>query len=123
MHAAAADDVGYIQDRLLYGSLGPLGLGFTRENRNIHRNPASYLFNARLQKFFVMGKASSSAFFEVYNLLNSDTLRVNSIEQVPPVVRPPNLPGGPVAVHPGFGELVGVRDFGRRFQVGIQVDF
>ncbi len=115
------DDVGYYQDRFLYGHLGATGFGFTREHRNIHRNPAAYLFNARLQRFFVLGKASASAFFEVYNLLNTDNLRVNYLQEIPPVVIYPTT--GQPLVMPGKELLVGTRDFGRRFQAGIQIDF
>jgi len=123
MSTSDSDDVGYYQSRILYASLGSSGFGLTREFRNIHRNHAAYLFNTRLQKFFVMGKASASAFFEVYNLLNSDALRVYSMQQIPPTVILPNLPGSEPAIHPGYEVVNGERNFGRRFQVGIQVDF
>jgi carboxypeptidase family protein/TonB-dependent receptor-like protein len=122
MNASDADDVGYFQSRILYSAIGSTGFGVTREFRNIHRNPAAYLFNTRIEKYFVIGKASASAFFEVYNLLNSDTLRVTSMRQIPPAV----ILGGPgtePAIHPGYEVVVGERDFGRRFQVGIQIDF
>ncbi|HEU5182508.1 MAG TPA: TonB-dependent receptor [Candidatus Polarisedimenticolia bacterium] len=115
------DDAGFLMGRRVYGQLGPEGFGFTPEARNVHRNPASYLFNARVMKSFVIGKSSASAFFEVYNLLNSDNLRVYDVRQKPvqllylgkegPVVFPPQV------------SLDGERDFGRRFQVGFQFDF
>lgn len=113
-----SDDVGYNQIRRLFGQLGSTGYGFTAQPRNIHRNSASYLFNARVMKSFVMGKASSSAFLEVYNLLNSDNLRVHEL-----VVVPGAGPGGPGYRPPATVRTVGDRDFGRRFQVGIQIDF
>src|SRR5207249_967950 len=68
------DDVGYVQDREIFGELGPNGL--TREGRNMHRNAAVYDFNSRIEKAFVIGRASASAFFEVFNILNTDDLRV-----------------------------------------------
>jgi hypothetical protein len=115
------DDAGYLQGRLLYGQLGPGGYGLTPEARNIHRNPASYLFNARVMKSFVIAKAAASAFLEVYNLLNSDNLRVHEIRQIPVQVVYLGLEG-PV-VFPPQVSLDGERDFGRRFQVGFQIDF
>ncbi len=118
---ADQDDAGFSQGRLIYGQLGPDGYGFTPEARNVHRNPASYLFNARVMKSFVIDKASASAFLEVYNLLNADNLRVHQVQQIPvqliylglmgPVIFPPQV------------SVQGERDFGRRFQVGFQIDF
>jgi hypothetical protein len=92
--------------------------------RNIHRNPATYLINTRVVKNFVMGKSAASAFLEVYNLLNSDSLRVEAVDQIPAQVLYKSRIGGgaPVVIHPS-SHLVGERDFGRRFQVGIQVNF
>ena len=111
--AFGVDNAGYTQSRVLYGRIEKAGRGLVREDRNIHRNHATYVFNARTQKNFVIGKTSASAFFEVYNLLNSDALRVYDVEWfVPPS---PN----PVAVQ----RVNAVRDFGRRFQVGVQLDF
>ena len=97
------DDVGYVQSRRLFGYYHN---GFVPENRNIHRNHAAYQINVRTEKAFVMGKAAASAFFEIFNLLNTDDLRVYSIDT-------------------GVSRLntVGEREFGRRFQFGIQVNF
>jgi outer membrane receptor protein involved in Fe transport len=115
------DDVGYYQNRIRYGQLGPRGYGITSEQRNNHRNNAAYLLNARVVKSFVIGKSSASAFLEVYNLLNSDTLTVSSIDQIPATFIYSGT-GPPVQVPP-TSEVVGERDFGRRFQIGFQVDF
>jgi hypothetical protein len=100
----SSDDVGYFQGRRLFGYYDYRG--FIPENRNIHRNHATYRINVRTEKSFVIGKASSSAFFEVYNLLNTDDLRIYTYDT-------------------GVTRLnaVGERDFGRRFQFGIQVSF
>ncbi len=121
LRADDSDDAGYFQSRLIYGQVGPTGHGYTRESRNFHRNLAAYLFNARLQKFFVLGKATASAFFEVYNLLNADTLRVNSVQQIS------GCSGRGEGIKnceaPFYTTLVGTRDFGRRFQLGMQIDF
>ena len=121
-HFRNRDDVGFIQSRILFGHLGAGGWGITREMRNVHRNEATYLFNARLVKSFVIGKASASAFLEVYNLLNSDTMRVYAIDQIPAqalydtATKPPRIV-------PAVINIEGERDFGRRFQVGFQMDF
>jgi hypothetical protein len=119
---AATDDVGFLQNRTLFGYLDADGFTFHREMRNNHRNPASYLFNVRLQKDFVMGKSSASGFFEIYNLLNTDDLRLFYLSEVPPHIQPAPLGQADNWV-PGFMTPVGTREFGRRFQVGIQVSF
>ena len=100
-----SDDVGYFQTRRVYG-YNNTNRNFVPENRNSHRNPASYNFNARVEKNFVMGKASASAFLEIFNLLNSDNLRIYAYDS------------GAVMLN-----TVGLRDFGRRYQFGIQVNF
>ena len=101
----AQDDVGYVQSRLAYGHFDP-AVGFVAENRNSHRNHAVYTFNARAQKSFILGKTSASAFLEVFNLLNTDDLRIFTLQ-------------------PSRGSLQAneERRFGRRFQLGLQIDF
>ena len=121
--ASDSDDVGYTQRRILYGHVGANGYGFTPEFRNIHRNSATYLFNTRVMKNFVIGKAAASAFLEVYNLLNSDDLRVRQIVVIPGRFSPALRPGGMDYRAPATEKVVGERAFGRRFQVGIQIDF
>ncbi|HEV8376178.1 MAG TPA: carboxypeptidase regulatory-like domain-containing protein [Candidatus Polarisedimenticolia bacterium] len=101
----ANDDVGYVQARKVFGYYDRTR-GFVSENRNTHRNHASYLVNARTEKAFVIGKASASAFFEIFNLLNTDDLRIYSLDS------------GLVNLN-----INGVRSFGRRYQVGIQINF
>jgi len=102
---SALDNVGFAQSRRRFGYVEP-SLGFITEHRNKHRNHAAYNFNVRTEKSFIFGKASASAFFEVFNLLNSDDLRIYTL----------NL---------GRRSLQAdeERRFGRRFQVGIRVDF
>ena len=109
----AQDNVGYVQSRRRFGQFDRIGV-FQSENRNDHRNHAAYVFNARARKSFVLGKASAGAFFEVFNILNSDDLRVYTIN-----------PGPPAADSPVQRALQvdEVRQFGRRFQFGIQIDF
>jgi outer membrane receptor protein involved in Fe transport len=100
-----SDDVGYFQTRRVYG-YNNTNRQFVPENRNSHRNPAAFNFNARVEKNFVMGKASASAFLEIFNLLNSDNLRIYTYDS-------------------GVTRLNtdGEREFGRRYQFGIQVNF
>jgi outer membrane receptor protein involved in Fe transport len=119
-----SDDVGYSQRRRIFGQFAPSSFGFTSENRNQHRNEATYTFNTRVMKSFILGKAAASAFLEVYNLLNSDPLRVSVMEQIPPHVAYSSLDGtGVQEVRPASEKIVGERNFGRRFQVGFQIDF
>ena len=99
----SSDDVGYVQSRRLFGYYSN---GFIPENRNIHRNPATYTINVRTEKAFVMGKSAASAFFEVFNLLNTDDLRVYTLDT------------GVTRLN-----IVGERQFGRRFQFGITINF
>ena len=101
----ALDNVGYSQSRRLFGYVHPTR-GFITEHRNSHRNHAAYNFNVRTEKSFVLGKTSASAFFEVFNLLNSDDLRVYTL-------------------NPGRSSLQAdeERRFGRRFQIGVRLDF
>jgi outer membrane receptor protein involved in Fe transport len=101
----AQDNVGYVQSRKRFGYTDRVGI-FQTENRNDHRNHAAYVFNARARKSFVIGKAAAGAFFEVFNILNSDDLRVYTIS-------PRRF----------ANQTDEVRQFGRRFQFGIQIDF
>lgn len=101
----ALDNVGYSQSRRRFGYVDALG-DFNTERRNDHRNHAAYNFNARTEKSFVLGKASASAFFEVFNLLNSDDLRIYTLN-----------------VGRSSLQADEERRFGRRFQIGIRVDF
>ncbi|HEU5180903.1 MAG TPA: TonB-dependent receptor plug domain-containing protein, partial [Candidatus Polarisedimenticolia bacterium] len=122
VHYGDHDNVGYAQSRLLYGYVPNRGFGFTQEARNIHRNAAAYLFNTRVTKSFVIGKAAASAFMEIYNLLNSDDLRVYYLENTRPTVTYAKNDSRPVTV-PAKVLMVGEREFGRRFQIGFQIDF
>ena len=102
----ASDNVDFAQARRVYGYKDPNSGYFYDENRNTHRNPAAYSVDVRTEKAFVMGKVSSSAFFEIFNLLNTDDLRVFTIDN-----RASSL------------QAVETRDFGRRFQFGIKMNF
>jgi outer membrane receptor protein involved in Fe transport len=102
----STDNVDYPQVRRLFGYVDPNSGLFLEENRNINRNHGVYDLNARVQKNFVVGRISAGAFLEVFDLLNSDDLRILEIDN-------------------GFdvNQAVQQREFGRRFQVGIQMDF
>jgi hypothetical protein len=111
--------VGYSQNRLIYGELGQNG--FDREGRNMHRNSAVYDFSARVEKAFVFGRASAAAFFEVFNILNPDDLRVHSIESKQRGQAINGIIGDAAAEHVLLVD--GERRFGRCYQVGFRVDF
>jgi outer membrane receptor protein involved in Fe transport len=102
----SADNVDFPQTRRLYGYRDPNTNYFITETRNIHRNDSVYRIDLRTEKRFVIGQVTAGAFFEVFNLLNTDDLRVTEIDT-------------------GFNTLQATetRDFGRRFQFGIHMDF
>jgi hypothetical protein len=102
----SSDNVDFPQIRRLYGYIEPNSGHFLEENRNIHRNHAAYEVDLRTEKRFVIGQITAGAFFEVFNLLNSDDLRVFEIDT-------------------SFDTLQSTeqREFGRRFQFGVHMDF
>jgi hypothetical protein len=102
----SADNVDFPQTRRLYGYRNIQNGHFTAENRNIHRNESAYRVDVRTEKQFVIGQMTAGAFFEVFNLLNADTLRVNEIDNAPVSLQANET-----------------RDFGRRFQFGIHMEF
>jgi hypothetical protein len=124
----AFDNVDYLQYRTAYGfteRLNPSlehpqgGWRFVPVRRNALRNRPFYDINVRAKKALVVGRASAAVFLEVYNLLNTDDLRIFTYE---PHLQPADfsverpVPLGPL-------QLDAVRRFGRRFQVGFQIDF
>ncbi|HEV8335376.1 MAG TPA: TonB-dependent receptor [Candidatus Polarisedimenticolia bacterium] len=102
----SGDDNNYTQTRRLYGYRDPNGGDFISEDRNIHRNKAVYSLDARTEKRFVIGRITAGAFFSVFNILNTDNLRVAEIDN-----RVRTL------------QSLETRDFGRRYQFGIHMDF
>jgi outer membrane receptor protein involved in Fe transport len=100
------DNVGYGQIRRIYGYRDVNSGIFYDEDRNIHRNHPYYNLNVRTEKSFVIGKVSAGAFFEIFNLLNTDDLRVFEIDD-----RVDSL------------QSAETRQFGRRFQFGIRMNF
>ena len=111
----ALDNADYLQFRTRFGQ--EVGNVFVTEPRNDHRNAATYNIGARAHKSFVLGRATAGAFVEVFNLLNTDDLHIISYEPTPPQLQTPGQSTqGPL-------QLNGTRQFGRRWQVGFQVDF
>jgi outer membrane receptor protein involved in Fe transport len=102
----SGDDNNFTQTRRLYGYKDPNTGDFIAEDRNIHRNKAVYSLDARTEKRFVIGRITAGAFFSVVNILNADNLRVAEIDN-----RVRTL------------QSLETRDFGRRFQFGIRMDF
>jgi hypothetical protein len=116
----ALDNVDYQQFRTLYGYTAPGSTGavFRAEQRNSYRNDPTLSIGARARKTFVIGRNTAGIFLEVFNLLNTDDLRVLTYEPVPP-----ELQGGGDSTPQGPLQINGLRQFGRRFQVGFQIDF
>jgi hypothetical protein len=102
----SADNVDFPQTRRVFGAHDVNSGFFYPEQRNSHRNHAVYNIDIRTEKKFVIGQVTAGAFFEIFNLLNQDNLRVFTIDD-------------------RFYTLESnqIRDFGRRFQLGIKMDF
>ncbi len=111
----AADDFGYFQSRTLYGFPSPTGGAdggptFVQLRRNPLRNAAVYDINLRLQRDLLLSRLGSRLFLSVDNLLNTDDLRIRTTTP-------------DAADRGGVVQLNSQRRFGRRFEVGFQVDF
>ena len=118
----ALDNVGYQQFRTLYGTSvwdpAHNRFHFVTEPRNDHRNRSTLNIGARARKSFVPGHQTAGVFLEVFNLLNTDDLHIQTYEPAPPDLSP--------GITPGAGnplQINGTRQFGRRFQVGFQISF
>jgi hypothetical protein len=117
----ALDNVRYQQFRTRYGYTDTEGTRrrFVPLSRNSERNNAVYDLNLRAKKSFVMGRTSAALFLEVFNVLNSDDLRIFAYD--------PNRRGetisGSSTIAASALQLDAERRFGRRFQVGVQLDF
>jgi hypothetical protein len=115
----ALDNVDYQQFRTRYGYTGVVDNlpVFVPVSRNSLRNDPTLTVGARARKNLVLGRTTAGLFLEVFDLLNTDDLRLESYEPVPPnLVDPSSEQSGPL-------QLDGVRQFGRRFQVGFQISF
>mgnify|MGYP001598216426 CR=1 FL=1 len=107
----AFDNFDYLQDRTVFGYVRQT-LGqeptFVPMRRNSERNDAVYNINLRASKAFVLGRLSSKLFMTVDNLLNSDDLTIKTENR--------NSPDAAL-------QLKSERRFGRKFEVGFQIEF
>jgi len=110
----AADNYDYFQLRRVFGYIPEPSEDPTRAfkivRRNSHRNSAFYLIDVRAEKAFVLGNMSSKFFVTVENLLNHDVLEIDTYN--------PSAPN-----RSGLLQLDAERNFGRRYQVGLSLDF
>ncbi len=109
----AADNYDYGQDRLLYGTSGTNDAGqpaFVPRQRNAERNSPILNIDLRAQKALVIGRTAARLFLTVDNLLNSDDLHVSYYSP------------DPSEAFLGT-QVESTRRFGRRFEVGLQVEF
>lgn len=118
----ASDNADYQQFRTRFGyTLVESGISprFVPVRRNSGRNEAILDLNLRARKALVIGRTSAALFLEVFNLLNTDDLRVYTYEPTPDVASitlDTPTPRGAL-------QIDAVRRFGRRFQVGLQIEF
>jgi len=117
----ALDNADYQQYRTLYGVVARQGnaVVFEDEQRNSRRNGSVFDLNLRASKNFVIGRHAAGLFLEVFNLLNSDDLRIYTVD---PSRTSGFDPSGSVSVA-GPLQLDATRSFGRRWQVGFQIAF
>lgn len=117
----ALDNFQFPQNRFLFGQVplnpnefdvngNPTGKVFEPENRNSNRNVSWYNINLNATKSFVMGRLNSKLFLAVDNLLNTDDLNITFYN--------PSQSNQNNQL-----QLVSTRRFGRRFQVGFQIEF
>jgi len=110
----AADNYDYTQIRRVFGYIPEPSENYPSNfkivRRNTQRNNAYYLIDVRGEKAFVLGKLSSKFFLTVENLLNTDVLEIDTYE--------PSAPN-----RGGQLQLDAERNFGRRFQIGLSLDF
>ena len=120
----ALDDLGYEQFRTRYGYTERDAAGqarFVTVGRNSERNRAAYDLNVSARKNFVLGSRLGALSFEVFNVLNSDDLRIFTYE--PALLSGADGNRASAAGPRGPLQIDGERRFGRRFQVGLQFEF
>ena len=103
---SSSDNVDFAQSRVIYGYHQPNTGYFIEEDRNVHRNHATYRVDARVERQFVMGKIAAGAFFEGVDLLNTDDLRIFAIDD-----------------RAAVNQNLARREFGRRCEFGIKMNF
>jgi hypothetical protein len=131
----ASDNADYQQFRTRFGyTLLASGQEprFIPFRRNSGRNDSILDLNLRARKAVVIGRTAASLVFEVFNVLNSDDLRIRTYEPTPDITQITQdspSPQGPLLQGPFDGRSQGplqidaIRRFGRRFQVGVQIEF
>src|SRR5262245_17329698 len=127
----ALDNENYLPLRSRFGATVADSSGVSRfvsEGRNSERNDATQDVNLNVRKTFVLGKTTAAGFLEVFNLLNSDALRIFTYDPNKGAANPADMRGqtnasirDPFAASPL--QIDGERRFGRRFQVGVQFQF
>jgi hypothetical protein len=88
-------------------------------SRNSERNGSTLNIDTSARKNFVWGRTTWAVSLEVFNLLNSDDLRVYSYEPS----RTTGFDAGGATLIATPLQLDAERRFGRRFQVGFQFNF
>ena len=117
----ALDNEGYQQFRTRFGYTAvdsETGPRFVPMPRNSGRNDAVLDLNLNARKAFVMGKTTAAAIVEIFNVLNTDDLRVFTYEPS----RGQFKPGQGILLSAPL-QLEAERRFGRRFQIGLQLQF
>ena len=117
----ALDNEGYQQFRTRFGytAIDPVsGPRFVPMGRNSRRNDRTIDINLNIRKSFVLGRTSAAAVVEVFNVLNTDDLRIFTYEPSKGQFKPGEgiLLASPL-------QLDAERRFGRRFQIGLQIEF
>jgi hypothetical protein len=92
---------------------------FQDEPRNDHRNASVFDLNLRTSKNFVIGRSAGAVFLEVFDVLNTDDLRIYTVDPS----RSTGFDASGGASIAGPLQLDAERQFGRRFQVGFQISF
>jgi hypothetical protein len=109
----SVDDASFGQYRTLYGYKTLLpdgGSGFVHIRRNSLRNHARWDLNVLARKSLVLGRTNAQIILSVENLLNRDDLTISRAARR----------SDPAEL--GF-EVVSERRFGRRFEIGMAVEF
>ena len=115
------DNADYQQFRTRYGYtvFTSTGTDFVTLGRNSERNNPTLDIDLTARRHFVVGKTTWTALFEVFNLLNSDDLWIHSVEPS----RTSGFDVSTLSLLNSPTELDATRRFGRRFQVGFQLQF
>jgi hypothetical protein len=104
----ALNNYDYPQFRTIFGDYPNGDLRILK--RNTQRNNPYYLFDVKAEKALVLGKFNSKVFLNVVNLLNTDVLHIETYD--------------PTGSNKGLDlQLIAERRFGRRFEIGMALEF